>query len=313
MALKIDNEIVKTAMTEVLMQNVENFTVGTAGAITLSSHYIMGDMEEFSKLAEIASLVARRDIASTADATVKSLSSVDENQVIVYFSTGSIEFNKVDERRYGANVGAFSAAIGEQIGVGFTNFMLNAGISAAVGALGSNAGSIVGDGTGAVTYSLLNSGLALFGDASNSIVAFVMKGATFHELIGDAITNYKIENVAGGYINEGTVGTLGRPVYVTDAIGLDGVSEGTSVLGLTQNALDVAETETRDVFSEVIGGKVNLATRVQAESDVKLAVKGFSYTGAANPDNTALETTTNWDIAATDVKSTAGVLINVLK
>ena len=103
MALKIDTEIVKTSMTETLMQNVENFNAGTAGAIVLSSHYIMGDSMDYSKLSEIASLVGRRDITSGADATVKAINSTENTSVICYFTTGSIEFNKVDERRYGTN------------------------------------------------------------------------------------------------------------------------------------------------------------------------------------------------------------------
>ena len=39
------------------MQNVEAFTAGTNGAITLSTEMISGDMLEYSMLAEIANLV----------------------------------------------------------------------------------------------------------------------------------------------------------------------------------------------------------------------------------------------------------------
>lgn len=314
MALKIDNEVVKTAMTEVLLQNASNFTAGTAGAITLSSHYIMGDAEEYSQLAEIATLIGRRDITVDTDATVKAINSRDENNVIVYFSTGSIEFKKVDARRYGSDVAGFSAAIGEQIGVGFINFMLNTGISATVGAIQSEATAVTGDGTAALTFGLLNDSIAKFGDASGSIVAFVMNGAQFHKLVGDSITNYKVDSIAGGSINEGTVGTLGRPVYVTDAAGLliDDTIDYNAVLGLTVNALKLAESETREVFSEVVGGKENLKVRIQAESDVLLNVKGYSYTGTANPTTVELQTSTNWSNVATDVKSTAGVLLKVL-
>ncbi|MCF6207687.1 MAG: major capsid protein [Sulfurovum sp.] len=311
MALKIDNEIVKTAMTEVLMQNVQNFNQGTNGAIILSSHYSMGDMEEYSMLAEIANLVARRDIAADTAAPVKTLSSVDENNVIVYFSTGSIEFKRVDARRYGSDVGAFSVAIGEQIGVGFTNSMLNRGLMAARAAIESQGvATVVGDGTAVASYTLLNDGLKLFGDASNSIVSWVMTGAAYHELIGDALTSYTIDSVAGGIINAGSVGSLGRPVYVTDSASL-AMTTGTGILGLTAGALKIAETDTRDVFSEIVGGKENLKMRIQAESDVLIGVKGYSYTKTANPDDTLLGNKTSWNKVATDIKSTAGILVNV--
>jgi hypothetical protein len=319
MALKIDTEIVKTAMTEVLMQNINNFNAGTNGAISLSSHYIMGDSADYSKLAEIANLVGRRDIAADTDATVKSLNSADSKSVICYFSTGSIEFKKVDARRYGSDVNAFSMAIGEQIGVGFMNYMLNRGIFAVRAAIEANKATLAaGDGTGTATYTLLNTGLSKFGDASGSIVAWVMNGKVFHDIVGDGLANVHTDNVAGNIIATGTTATLGRPAFVTDADGLTmkdistGLVDTTSILGLTANALEIAETEAREIFSETVGGKENLKLRVQGESDVLVTVKGYSYAGTDNPTDAVLGLASNWTQSATDVKSTAGVLINVL-
>ena len=318
MALKIDTEIVKTTMTEVLMQNVENFNAGTNGAITLSSHYIMGDTEDYSQLSEIASLVGRRDIAADTDASVKAVNSTDSTSVICYFSTGSIEFKKADERRYGSDVGAFSAAIGEQIGIGFVNYMLNRGIYAVRAAIEGGAATVTGTGVATANYSSLNDALSLFGDASSSIVAWVMTGKTFHDIVGDGLANIKTDNVAGGIVATGTTGTLGRPAFVTDSAGLamldiaTGLVVTSSILGLTVNALDIAETQAREIFSETVGGKENLKTRVQAESDVLVGVKGYSYGGTNNPTDAVLGLKTNWSQSATDVKSTAGVLINVL-
>lgn len=311
MALKIDTQIVKTTMTEVLMQNIENFNTGTQGAITLSSHYIMGDSEDYSQLAEIAALVGRRDISVDTDASVKAVNSIDSTSVICYFSTGSIEFKKADERRYGSDTGAFSAAIGEQIGIGFVNYMLNRGIYAVRAAIEvGGANTVIGTGIVAATYSQLNSGLALFGDASGSIVAWVMNGATFHDIVGDGLANIKTDNVAGGIVATGTTGTLGRPAFVTDAAGL-GMTAGVAILGLTVNALELAETQAREIFSETVGGKENLKTRIQAESDLLVGVKGYSYGGTDNPTDAVLGLKTNWSQSATDVKSTAGILINV--
>lgn len=319
MALKIDTDLVKTSMTEVLMQNVDNFNAGTNGAIVLSSHYIMGDTQDYSGLAEIANLVGRRDIASGANATVKALSSADNTSVVCYFSTGSIEFNKVDERRYGADTGAFSMAIGTQIATGFINYMLNRGIFAVRAGIELNKATLAsGDGSTTATYSLLNQGLAKFGDASGSIVAWVMNGKVFHDILGDGLANVKTDNVAGGIIATGSTGTLGRPAFITDSSGLGmldiatGLVATTSILGLTANALTIAETDTREVFSETIGGRENLGTRVQAESDVLITVKGVSYSGVANPTDAVLGDVANWVQSASDVKGTAGILVNVL-
>lgn len=319
MALKIDTEIVKTSMTEVLMQQVENFNTGTNGAISLSSHYIMGDSQDYSKLAEIANLVGRRDITADTAATVKALNSIDSKSVVCYFSTGSIEFKKVDARRYGSDVNAFSAAIGEQIGVGFVNYMLNRGIYAVRAAIEANQATLAaGDGTTTATYTLLNTALSKFGDASGSIVAWVMNGKVFHDIVGDGLANIKTDNVAGGIVATGTTGTLGRPAFVTDAAGLTmkdiatGTADTTSILGLTRGALEIAETEAREIFAETVGGKENLVSRIQGESDVLITVKGYTYGGTDNPTDAVLGAKANWSQSATDKKATAGVLINVL-
>lgn len=319
MALKIDTEIVKTSMTETLMQNVADINAGTAGAIVLSSHYIMGDAMEFSKLAEIANLVGRRDITVDTDATVKAVNSADQKSVLCYFSTGSIQFKKADERRYGSDVGAFSVAIGEQIAVGFINYMINRGIFAVRAGIEANKATLAnGDGTATATYSLLNGALAKFGDASGSIVAWVMTGKVFHDIVGDGLANVKTDNVAGSIIATGTTATLGRPSFVTDSAGLvmkdiaTGLVDTTSILGLTANALEIAETEAREVFAETVGGKENLKTAIQAESDVLLTVKGYTYGGADNPTDAVLGASANWTQSATDAKATAGVLVNVL-
>jgi hypothetical protein len=311
MALKIDNQIVKTSITEVLMQNIQNFTGGTNGAIQLSTEYLMGDFEEVSGLQEIANIIARRDPTSNAAAPIKNIDSIDQNNVKVYFGTGAVEFKLVDAERYGSSSDAFSMAIGEQIGIGLTNFMLNQMISATVGALQSNTTIITGDGTADINFGILNDGLAKFGDASQSIVAWIANGNQFHKLMGDAIANYNIDSVTGGAIVQGTTASLGRPIYVTDSSALGGVAVGEAVLGLTQGAVRGAETTTRQIISEIVTGQENLKYRIQAESDILLRVKGYGYTGTANPLSSDLENPANWAKVNTDNKSTAGILINV--
>jgi hypothetical protein len=314
MALKIDNEIVHTTATEVVMQNVDAFTVGTRGAITLGTQMISGDVLSTSMLAEIASLVGRRDIAADTAATVKTVGSRDENTIKVYWGTGAIEFKAVDAKRYGVDSAAFSSAIGEQIGKGIIAYALNAGISAARASIQAG-GYVVGDGIATITPLLLNSSLRSFGDAQDSIVAFVMNGATYNDLVGAAISSSS-SSVAYGAIYDGATGTLGRPVFVTDAVGLAmtvGSEVGTAVLGLTVDAINIIESETRDFLSEMVSGGENIKYRIQAEGSYALNVKGYSWKTASgvNPTITAVGTHTNWEKKATDVKSTAGTILFV--
>ena len=317
MALRIDNKIVHSSMTEVLMQNIAMFGEGTRGAITLGSELIEGDFESFSMLSEIASIIGDRDVTADAALTPKLLSSADSTNVKLYFSTGAIEFKLVDAKRYGSNAAAFSMAIGEQIGIGITAYMLNKAITATVGAIRAVVGSVTGTGVEALTPSLLNTSLKPFGDARSSIVAWVMNGASYNNLVADQLAVATAGDVtANGVLYTDNIGSLNRPVYVTDAPALniladDGLTPSYAVLGLTQNAIEIVESENRDFLDELVGGNTNLKYRIQAESSILLRVKGMSYTSTANPADAVLGDAANWAQSATDVKSTAGVLLNV--
>jgi len=311
MALKIDDEIVKTSMTEVMMQNIAEFNDATRGGITLSTEYFMGDAIDVSKIAEIANLVAGRDPTSDADATVKGVSSVDEHNIAIYFTTGSIEFKNVDARRYGSDADAFSRAIGVQIGIGFLNYVVNRGVMAATAAMTSEASIVTGNGTAAVSYELMNDALAKFGDASGSVVAWVMKGVTYHALNKDGITNVITDNIAGSIVRTGETPALGRTVFVTDATGLS-MTAGVAVLGLTVGGVAIIERMARQIVSDTVGGSANIKTTIQAEGEASLDIKGYTFTGGDAPDDATLGAAANWSLAATDVKSSAGVILNIL-
>lgn len=312
MALKIDNEVVHATATETIMQYTDMFSTGTAGAITVSTESIMGDLQATSMLAEIASIIGRRDIAAGTDASVKTLSSRDENNVKMYWGTGAIEFKMVDATRYGSNSDAFSVAIGQQVGKGIVTYLLNSALAAVRASVETETTLVTGDGTASVTHTLLNTALRPMGDARDDIVCWVMQGATYSDLVGQAITD-KIDSVAGGSIRSGSVPTLGRPTYVTDSASLD-MTAGVAILGLTVGSIQVVETASRNFISEVVSGKENLVYRIQGEGEFLLNVKGYSWKAASgtNPTAATVGTAANWELKASDVKSSAGVLLNVL-
>ena len=312
MALKIDNEVVHATATETIMQYTDMFSTGTAGAITVSTESIMGDLQATSMLAEIASIIGRRDITAGTDASVKTLSSRDENNVKMYWGTGAIEFKMVDATRYGSNSDAFSVAIGQQVGKGIVTYLLNSALAAVRASVETETTLVTGDGTASVTHTLLNTALRPMGDARDDIVCWVMQGATYSDLVGQAITD-KIDSVAGGSIRSGSVPTLGRPTYVTDSASLD-MTAGVAILGLTVGSIQVVETASRNFISEVVSGKENLVYRIQGEGEFLLNVKGYSWKTASgtNPTAATVGTAANWELKASDVKSSAGVLLNVL-
>jgi hypothetical protein len=293
------------------MQNTEAFEAGTNGAIKLATENIMGDLQETSMLGEIANLIARRDISADSSLTAKTISSRDENNIKLYWGSGAVEFKLVDAKRYGSNTESFSAAIGEQIGKGIVSYLLNASITATRACIETVPALVTGDGTGTVSHLLLNSALKPFGDARENILCWIMKGATFTDLVGSGISAGG-DVVSGGTIYQGTTGTLGKPAYVTDSDGLD-MTTGVAVLGLTMDALIATETATREFLAEVVGGNDNLKFRIQTEGEFMLNVKGYSWKTASgvNPTVANLGTAANWEQKASDIKSTAGVILNV--
>lgn len=313
MALKIDNLVVHTTATETIMQNVEAFAAQSNGAIRVMSENIMGDMAETSIISEIASLIGRRDISADAALTPKTIDSRDENNIKLYWGTGAIEFKMVDATRYGSDSAAFSVAIGEQIGRGIMQFMLNSAIKATRACIETVAALSTGISVtpATATHALLNDALKPFGDARQDIVCWIMNGATHNTLVGAAIATGGAD-VAYGAIYEGTTGTLGKPTFVTDSEGLD-MTNGVAVLGLTTDAIIATESAAREFLSEVVGGNSNLKYRIQGEGEFMLNIKGYSWKTASgiNPTQANVGTAANWEKKATDNKSTAGVLLNV--
>lgn len=179
----------------------------------------------------------------------------------------------------------------------------------AAGAIGDTA---VGD---TITHSSLVDLQALYGDAGQRVSAFVMHSKVYYDLMKQGIAD-NVYNVAGVTIHEGTVATLGKPVIVTDSDSL--VSSGTGdttahneyfTLGLTAGAIEVEESEDRQIVSDLITGLENLVLRYQGEYAYNVKLKGYAWditNGGINPTTAAMGTATNWDKVVTDDKSTGG-------
>src|SRR5690606_17211070 len=83
-------------------------------------------------------------------------------------------------------------------------------------------------------------------------------------------------------------------------------------LGLTANGVLCEVTETSDIVIDDVTGGENILTRLQGEFAYNTGIKGFKWdvaNGGANPNDAALGTGSNWDKAATDNKSLAGVVL----
>ncbi len=190
------------------------------------------------------------------------------------------------------------------------------GITSATAFLSSVEGLVLSATTKHAKASVLNQGLRLMGGDASNIIAWVMPGVIYNDLIGEAITAARYDEV-GGVVYGGAPGTLGRPVVISDCPGLfvdNGEDPDTYyILGLQRGAIIIEESEERRIVRQTITGLPNLIERIQGEDAVNIEVKGAGWlsTAETNPDETALGTSTNWE-QINDDHECAGIMIEVL-
>jgi hypothetical protein len=86
------------------------------------------------------------------------------------------------------------------------------------------------------------------------------------------------------------------------------------ILGLTASGVVVQRSEEETISAQMVAGLEQLVMRIQGEYTFNVGCKGFKRdvtNGGANPTDTALGTTTNWDKDVTEDKNLAGVRIMV--
>lgn len=318
---KVYQEYMKTRAAETLQQQADGFNAAVNNAIILSTVEKAGDYEYESFFKDIASLVTRRDNTSVSAATKLSMAQDEFIRVKLNRKIGPVDQTRDSFRKIFARYSEteFAGILGGQIAVAQQLDMMNSGLLAARAALdnvSSNAMRYTIPSNGTITTAGMVSGLALMGDRADRIVAWVMHSKPYYDLVKEQIAA-KIDGVANFNVQTGTPITLNRPVLVTDSASLKVTSGSPAVtdyytLGLTANGVLCEVTETSDIVIDDVTGLENIITRLQGEFAYNVGVKGFKYdvgNGAANPNATALGTGSNWDLAASDLKSVAGVVL----
>ena len=297
--------------TEVIQQNTAVFNEASAGAIMLRTESIIGDYQQQSFIKEISGLVSRRDIESVAGASDIDMDMDEEISVKVARKIGPVARTLDSWKKIGTTPEAMSFLLGQQAARAALADYVNTITPILVAASGL---SVADTGTDIVFADLVNA-MQQMGDASNRIVAWLMHGTVFHDLVGDGIANYKIENVAGMQIVAGTMGTMGRPAVVTDSSGLINTTptpDEYHSFGLTEGAVEivVSEDDPGNIESDMVLGLENIVMRLQGEYTFNVKLKGFKWditNGGRNPAAAALATATNWDQNVTDLKNSFGV------
>lgn len=165
----------------------------------------------------------------------------------------------------------------------------------------------------------INAALRKLGDRRNDVSMLVMHSTTWADLIDEQIDD-QLSGVSDFIIRAGTPQTMGIPALVTDADDLiDANSPGDDnyfVLTLRPGAMMVEDlllpkwmTGVTDLQDNVIEYIVRGDTRYQ------LQLAGFSFDDGTNqnPNDAALENSSNWTYNYTSVKDGPGALLKVVE
>lgn len=311
--MKVFNQYVQEATIETVAQMVEKFNEASAGGIVLSTDGFDGDFMQKSMFSSLHSAQRRVDrYATNTSASSTNLAQLQDNTAKVAGGFGPIAYEPGQLTWIGKNPAEAVEVISRNMSEAIVKDMLNAGIAAAVAAMENVGATVTNDiGTGRdITYNDINTAHALFGDMSQLLVCDVMDGTTYHNLIGQNITNSAELFQAG---NVTIVDILGKRVVVTDAPGLRETPSTTTndikVLSLAGGGIVVHDASDLITNIETNNGSQRIKTTMQADYTFGLGLKGYSWsTATKSPTDSELNTGSNWTKTATSVKHTAGVV-----
>lgn len=311
--MQVFNETYMPATMETLTQMVEQFNAASGGAILLTSEGFEGDFYQESFWSSIHTAQRRVDRYASNDAQASTpLVESLKSSVKIAGGFGPIAFEPSQMSWLQRPTAQAVETISRQFAEALMQDQLNTAIAALVAAIGNQA-ALVNDVSASanITYSAINKAHSKFGDASGNLVAQVMRGTTYHDLIGQNIANSGQLFQAG---NVTIVDILGRPVIVTDAPALFDVTpdpDEIKVLSLVEGAAVVSDTNDIFVNIDTTNGKKRIETTWQCDYTFGLGIKGYTWdvvNGGKSPTDAELATGTNWDKVVTSDKHTAGVL-----
>lgn len=316
--LKIYEAEFQAGVWEGITQAINKFNLASVNTIRLVTQLMRGEYEKNAFFKLTSGLIAHRDTTSTSAVDSKKVTQDEHIAVKINRRVGPVQWTLDSIRKAGLTDQEFSFVLGQQVGEQKAQDMLNTGLLGLETALSGESG-ILYDATGETTKTLttqyLVNGLAKMGDQAGRVVAWVMHSKPFFDLVGEQISA-NITGVANFAVANAMPVTLNRPVIITDAPALtdaNGSATDTyNILGLTEDAVVIKETEQGPAVSDIKTGYDNLLVEFQSEHAFNLGVKGFKYdvpNGAANPTDATIATATNWDKIVTSDKDLAGVRI----
>lgn len=306
------NEYLRRLTIETLTQDVAKFNAASNGSIRLTTQGIDGDFLQESFWGSLQGAQRRVDRYATNAAQASTpLAQKQYDAVKIAGGFGPIIWEPSQLSWIQVNPEEALEVISRNLSAAIMGDQLNTAIAALVAAIGNQSGAVVDvSATAGITYGAINKAHALFGDASTRLVAQVMTGAAYHNLIGNNLANAeRLFDFTGVRV----VDILGKAVIVTDSPALvgTGTPDVQRVLSLSDGAAVVMDGSDLITNIQTGNGKERIETTMQADYTFGLGLKGYTWdtaNGGKSPTNADLSTGTNWDLVANTIKATAGVM-----
>lgn len=311
--MQIYNDQIRLRTIELLGQSTQKFNAASGGAIVLELGRWMGNYTQSSFYASLAA--SQRRVDRTNANSSQSATALAEAEIVgvkvaggfgpVLFEPSQLTWLADDPE---AAINVIAAGFADALLADQLNTIVGCGVAAV-----ENQAALVNDvsaltsGAGALTQTVLNGSHAKFGDMSQALVADVMTGAAWHKLIEKGLENgerlFESSNVTVQSI-------LGKIFVVSDIPALTDTGD-TKVLSLVAGGLVVDGASDIVTNMDTTNGQRRIETTWQADYAFGTKVKGYAWditNGGSSPDDAALFTGSNWDLAMTSTKHTAGTL-----
>jgi hypothetical protein len=310
--MKVYDDEIYTTTIEMLGQKLEAFNAASGGAIVLESNAWRGNYTKQAFFSNISS--AQRRVDRTAANSSQAATALGQSEVIgvkVAGGFGPVLFEPADMTYLQQNPSAAIDAIAEGFADALLADQLNTAVGCAVAAVEAQA-ALVNDvsATAGMSQKAINSSHFKFGDMASSIICDVMHSKGQEALINNALDNgerlFNSTNVT-------VISILGKILVVSDIPALyeAGTPNKSKVLSLTVGGIVVDNSTDIITNLETTNGKNRIETTWQADYTFGVKLKGYAWdaaNGGSSPSDAELFTGSNWDVAVSDVKHSAGTL-----
>lgn len=274
-----------------------------------------------------SALVTRRDITSVSSVTPQKLTGTNEVGVKIHRKIGPVDVSMDAANLSRASGEQISAELGRQFGEELALNLQHSMITAAIGAIDGVASTVNTTAPWSATArtnlspALLSAGLQLMGDQRERFKKEAMiltRSESLHDLYGDAMGR-SFAGI-GDLALKGDMGTntLGMGFATVDDAALTLANAGfdhyyTLLLGTDFMQVWFTKPMTLyPVFGPILDQE-QVIIRLRADADIAIGMHGKTWdatNGGANPDDTALALSTNWDDTFSRHQEVRGIKID---